>query len=133
MHAVHTTMVTVIAALSLTLAVGCSKKADKHHGSSTKGAKVQPNPDNKGPHIKITVDRKGYTPNKIEAKAGNAVLVFTRTADVACGKFVVVNGIAGKTELPLNKPVQVGVRLPKDGEVRFACGMDMMTGVIAIK
>lgn len=125
-------------ALALALFVGCSKKDDnKGHGHGNKakvgGAKVTANPDNKGPKIPIEVNRKGYKPDRVEAKAGDAVLVFTRTEDVPCGKYVKVDGLDGKTELPLNKPVEVGVHLPKSGEVRFACGMDMLTGVVAVK
>jgi len=128
-----------IAALCLAFSfnAGCKKKDDKD--SKTKktkpvsGTKVTANPDKKGPRIKINVDGKGYSPSKIEAKAGDAVLVFTRTADTPCAESVKVAGIEGKTKLPLNKPVEIGVHLPKSGKIKFACGMDMMTGVIAIQ
>ncbi len=130
--------ITFIAALSLVAFVACSKKENKGHhghkkGKTMTGPKVTANPDKKGPRIAIEVNRKGYKPGKVEAKAGNNVLVFTRTADVGCGEFVKINGIKGKTKLPLNKPVEIGINLPEKGEVKFACHMDMMTGVIAVK
>jgi len=129
-------MLVFVASLAMSLSLGCSKK-DDNKGHARAGAnataKVTPNPDKKGPKIPINVTRKGYEPNRIDAKAGDAVLVFTRTEDVACGKYVKVAGLKGKVELPLNKPVEIGVHLPKSGEVRFACGMDMLTGVVAIK
>lgn len=133
-----TLMFAFVASLAMSLSLGCSKKDDtkgnaKAGAKAKATAKVTPNPDKKGPKIPINVTKKGYKPNRIEAKAGDAVLVFTRTEDVPCGKYVKVAGLKGKVELPMNKPVEVGVHLPKSGEVRFACGMDMLTGVVAIK
>jgi len=80
--------------------------------------------------IAIEAGTDGYVPDKIPGKPGEKLmLVFTRTVDGEClaelktpdGKLVV---------LPKNSPVEVAVTVPQDGEVRFACGMDMFTGTI---
>jgi plastocyanin domain-containing protein len=80
--------------------------------------------------IPIEAGKEGYVPDKIPGKPGEKLmLVFTRTVDGEClaelktpdGKLVV---------LPKNSPVEIPVTVPQDGEVRFACGMDMFTGSI---
>lgn len=125
-----------IAVMAASFAIGCGKKDEakesKTNAGKTAGDGVAANPDKKGPRIAIEVNNKGYKPDKITAKAGDAVLVFTRTDDTHCGKYVKIAGLKGKTELPLNKPVEIGIRLPKSGEVRFACGMDMLKGTLVV-
>jgi plastocyanin domain-containing protein len=82
--------------------------------------------------VAIDVGKTGYTPSRIEAKAGEKlILAFTRTADTECGKFVKVAGGEQK-ELPMNQVVELPVDVPQDGEVRFACGMDMLTGTVIV-
>ncbi|MEO8700430.1 MAG: cupredoxin domain-containing protein [Kofleriaceae bacterium] len=80
--------------------------------------------------IPIAVTAKGYDPDRIAGKPNEKLkLVFTRTGGGECtselktpdGKLV---------PLPMNTAVDVPVTVPKDGEVKFACGMDMFTGVI---
>lgn len=132
---------------ALTLAVssfGCKKKdkdkkADKPATTKT-DTKATPKADDKSKtpdaagKIAINVSKKGYTPDSIEAKGGqDLTLVFTRTEETECGRYVKVSGKGETaTELPLNKPVEVKVKVPQDGELKFTCGMDMMTGVITV-
>jgi plastocyanin domain-containing protein len=80
--------------------------------------------------IAIEAGKEGYVPAKIPGKPGEKlVLVFTRTVEGDClsqlktpdGKMVA---------LPMNSPVEVPVTVPTDGEVKFACGMDMFSGVV---
>ncbi len=80
--------------------------------------------------IQVNASIDGYAPERIPGKPGEKlILVFTRTSDSECvaqlktpdGKLV---------ELPMNKPVEVPVTVPTDGEVKFACGMDMLSGVV---
>jgi plastocyanin domain-containing protein len=35
-------------------------------------------------------------------------------------------------DLPMNQPVEIAVTAPATGKVDFACGMDMMSGVILV-
>lgn len=80
--------------------------------------------------VPIEVVKEGYAPDRITGKPGEKLdLVFTRRVDGSCldqlktpdGKLVV---------LPKDKPFEVSVTVPQDGEVKFGCGMDMFFGVI---
>lgn len=80
--------------------------------------------------IAIEAGKEGYVPDKIPGKPGEKlVLVFTRTVEGEC--LAELKTPDGKVlPLPMNTPVEVPVTVPNDGEVKFACGMDMFTGVI---
>lgn len=117
-----------IAAAVLALS-GCDKKAASHKPAppappsiSADGTRVIP----------INVNDAGYDPEKITAKPGEKLeLVFTRKSKAECGAQVkVADGPV--TDLPIDQPVKIAVTAPPSGEVRFACGMDMMTGVIVV-
>ncbi len=80
--------------------------------------------------IAIEAGKEGYVPDKIPGKPGEKLmLVFTRTVEGEC--LAELKTPDGKTVvLPMNSPVEVAVTVPQDGEVRFACGMDMFTGTV---
>ncbi len=80
--------------------------------------------------VAIEAGKDGYNPERIPGKPGEKLkLVFTRTIEASCIDQLVTPD--GKTiELPFNKPVEVAVTVPNDGEVRFACSMDMFRGVV---
>jgi plastocyanin domain-containing protein len=80
--------------------------------------------------IQINASLDGYAPDRIPGKPGEKLLlVFTRTSDSEC--IAQLKTPDGKlVDLPMNKPVEVPVTVPTDGEVKFACGMDMLSGVI---
>jgi plastocyanin domain-containing protein len=80
--------------------------------------------------IDVAASMNGYNPERIAGKPGEKLmLVFTRTVEGEClsqlktpdGKVV---------DLPMNKPVEVAVTVPAQGELSFACGMDMFKGTI---
>jgi|GEM_PF-1289643 len=82
--------------------------------------------------IPIAVKKAGYEPASIQAKANEKlVLVFTRVEDTECGAQVRIGG-GTLYDLPLNTPVEIAVTAPATGKVDFACGMDMMSGVIVV-
>jgi len=121
-----------IALLSLAL-VACSKKQDKPAAPPPAPA-TAPTAGNVGSdglrHIAVEANKEGYKPDKIAGKPGEQiVLTFTRTADSECiSQLKAPDG--RMVDLPLNKPVDVAVTVPKTGEVGFACGMDMFHGVV---
>ena len=80
--------------------------------------------------IAIEAGKEGYVPDKITAKPGEQLtLVFTRTFDSEClAQVKLAGGVVH--ELPMNKPVELALTMPKEGKVTFACGMDMLTGEI---
>ena len=125
-------MITRVAlGLALVLAVGC-KKAEKAPDkpaatATTKTGTVAPDGVRT---IEVAANENGYVPDRIPGKPGEKLkLKFTRTIDGEClsqlktpdGKLV---------DLPKNAPVEVDVTVPADGEVKFACGMDMFFAVV---
>jgi plastocyanin domain-containing protein len=80
--------------------------------------------------IAITANENGYVPDRIPGKPGEKLkLKFTRTIDGEC--LAQLKLPEGKViELPKNTAVDVDVTVPADGEVKFACGMDMFFAVV---
>lgn len=84
--------------------------------------------------VKLVVTEKGFEPNSIDVKPGSdVVLMITRKTDSTCAKQVQVSSKELKADLPLNKPVTFKLGKLEKGEVRFACGMDMISGVLVVK
>lgn len=84
--------------------------------------------------IKITVSKEGFTPKAIEIKAGRPVmLAFIRIDQENCGNEVVFPSLNIKKELPLGKVVTVDIPAEKPGEFNFACGMDMLKGIVMVE
>ena len=129
---VRATMITsklvLIPMLVLALAA-CDKKASKTQVAPPPAPSVAADGTRS---ISIQVRKAGYVPDKIAVKPGEKFrLVFTRVEDTQCGAQVQVAD--GKLlDLPMNTPVEVVMTAPASGEVRFACGMDMMTGVVIV-
>ncbi len=90
-----------------------------------------------GNHIAIKVTEDGFEPDDIKVKQGEPVtFVFERKTDKTCAKEVIIHVDEGnqiETRLPLNEPVEVAVTFPKSGEVKYACGMDMIKGSIHVQ
>jgi plastocyanin len=83
--------------------------------------------------VEVSVTDKGFEPEKIKAKKGEKVrLVVTRKTDSTCAKEIVVEGHGINQPLPLEKAVTVEFTPTKSGEIRYACGMGHVTGVVFI-
>ena len=80
--------------------------------------------------VAIEANIEGYKPDRIGGKPGEKLtLVFTRTVDASC--IAQLKTPDGKLiDLPKGTPVEVAVTVPQTGEVGFACGMDMIHGVV---
>ena len=84
--------------------------------------------------IEITVSERGFTPDRISVKKGEPLqLVVTRTTDETCAKKIVVPDANLKAALPLNQPVTLNLTPTKSGEMKYACGMDMVSGVLIVE
>ncbi len=117
--------------LVLGLAGACKKEEAKQAPTAKPAATVTTGTvDNGVRKIAIEANKDGYTPDRIPGKPGEKLtLVFTRTFDSECiGELKTPDGKL--VALPMNKPVEVAVTVPADGEVTFACGMDMFHGVV---
>jgi plastocyanin domain-containing protein len=118
---------------ALVAAVACSKSESK------KSKPAGPAPVTAGfvgadgvRSVPIAVKSAGYVPDQVMAKPGEKLkLVFTRVDPTECGAQVKVDN-GPVHDLPMNQPVEIAVTVPANGKVQFACGMDMMTGVVVV-
>lgn len=79
--------------------------------------------------VSLKVTENGFEPGEIKVKPGaHVILKVTRKTEQTCATQIKING--KKTDLPLDKEVSVDAGTLKKGEVKFACGMDMITGHI---
>ena len=82
----------------------------------------------------IRVTEKGFEPDKVRVRAGSpARLTFVRTTDTTCGTEVAFPSLNITRALPLNEPVAVEFTPPKSGDVTFACGMNMLKGIVVVQ
>jgi RND family efflux transporter MFP subunit len=80
---------------------------------------------------KIVINEQGFDPAKVSLRAGSpARLTFIRTTDKTCATEVVFPSLKITRALPLNEPVQIEFTPAKTGEIAFACGMNMLKGVV---
>jgi len=83
--------------------------------------------------VEIEVGASAYAPNKLEAAAGEQlILAFKRTDDNECNRFLTFFNSAEQYDLPLNETFEVAIQMPEEGEIVFACGMNMYHGLIAV-
>jgi plastocyanin domain-containing protein len=81
--------------------------------------------------VEITVTKEGFVPKEIKVKAGQPVkLQVTRKIEKTCAKDIVIKDYGINQPLPLDQTVTVTFTPSKAGSSRFACGMDMIAGVI---
>jgi plastocyanin domain-containing protein len=85
----------------------------------------------------ISITRHGFEPDHVAVKKGEEItLAFTRKTDSTCAKKVVVELGDGKSvtkDLPLDTTVEVRATFAKTGELRYACGMDMLHGTLTVQ
>ena len=83
--------------------------------------------------VNMEVTEDGYVPAKIKALKGEKLrLVITRKTDRTCAKEIVIKDHGINKPLPLGKTVTVELTPKASGELKYACGMDMITGVIFV-
>ncbi len=83
--------------------------------------------------VEMAVTEDGFVPSKVKASKGEKVrLVVTRKTDRTCAKEIVIKGYGIDQPLPLNKPVTVELTPKASGEIKYACGMDMISGVLLV-
>jgi RND family efflux transporter MFP subunit len=83
---------------------------------------------------RIAVTEKGFEPDRVMLRAGvEARLTVVRTTDKTCGTEIVFPALNIKRALPLNEPVAIEFTPAKAGDIAFACGMNMLKGVIVVQ
>ena len=87
-----------------------------------------------GQTIQMTVTEDGYVPATIQARKGEPLtLVITRKTDRTCATELVIKEYGVNQPLPLNQAVTVTFTPSKSGQVKYACGMDMVSGTLVIQ
>ncbi len=84
--------------------------------------------------VEVTVNSDGFVPDRIPVKKGEKVrLVVTRKTDRTCATEIVIKEAGINQKLPLNQPVVVELTPKKAGTLKYACGMDMISGVLVVE
>lgn len=122
----------LLAALALAAATAsCSKPSDAGQPQPAAGGTAGPALE--GRRVDVTAGPEGYSPATIEAKKGESlVLRFTRTTKSDCLAQVVFPEQKITKDLPLNTPVEIGIKADKAGKIPFQCGMAMIHGSINV-
>ncbi|HVI74599.1 MAG TPA: cupredoxin domain-containing protein [Anaeromyxobacteraceae bacterium] len=117
----------------------CDNCEAKHAKATATPAKHQPvatadvGAAKKAKTVEITVTSDGFVPAEVAVKHGQPVkLVVTRKVERTCATEIVMKDFGVNQPLPLNKAVTVTVTPKEAGEYRFACGMDMIAGVLKV-
>lgn len=83
--------------------------------------------------VNIAVTDNGFEPSQIKVRPGsNVELEVIRKTNETCATEISIPSKNIKQTLPLNKPVNIKLGQLKKGEIKFSCGMDMITGVINV-
>jgi plastocyanin domain-containing protein len=84
--------------------------------------------------IDMTVTSDGFQPAEVKVKKGEKVrLVITRKTNRTCAKQVVIKPLGIEKALPLDQPVTVEITPTRAGQLRYACSMDHIAGVILVE
>ena len=114
---------------ALTLVVGLAAAASE--GSASHAATHKVARDQGVQVVELSVTKDGFVPSQVTVKAGTPVkLVVTRRTERTCATEIVMKDFGVKEALPLEKPVTVSITPKKAGDYRYACGMDMIAGVL---
>lgn len=83
--------------------------------------------------VEIAVTKEGF-PAQVKVRKGEAIkLVITRKVKVTCVTEVVLAGTGIKKDLPLDKAVEIEFTPDKAGQIKYACAMGMVGGVLLVE
>ena len=134
----------VIAALAAAALAGCGAAQDTANNEAPAAAETQAaEPDlsaedavtttDAGTEVTLYVTSKGFVPANVHVPAGKPVtLRVTRKTDKTCATELVMAAKDIHQALPLNETVEITFTPDAPGELRYACGMDMIAGVITV-
>lgn len=98
------------------------------------GSTVLAAPKGETQTVVLSVSEKGFVPSSVDVKPGVPVTIkVTRKTDATCATQIQIPAKNIKRDLPLNKEVVIQIGKLEKGEIRFACGMDMMEGKIVTR
>lgn len=83
--------------------------------------------------VEVAVTEGGFEPSRIKANKGEKVrLVVTRKTNSTCAKEIVIEHYRIHEDLPLEKAVTVEFAPKESGEIRYACAMNHVSGVVFV-
>jgi plastocyanin domain-containing protein len=134
MHLKTLAAVATFAALAALPAVSLAQHDHGGMGRQMATDRAAPVAQKAGQAIEISVTSDGFVPSSIKVQKGQPVrLVVTRKTDRTCATEIVIKDQGINQKLPLNQPVTVEFTPKKNGQLRYACGMDMISGVIVVE
>jgi plastocyanin domain-containing protein len=84
--------------------------------------------------VAISVTENGFEPAVASVPRGKPVtLIVTRRTDRTCATEIVFVSTGQRHELPLGKPVRLELAVGVSDTLRYACGMDMIRGMIVAR
>ena len=84
--------------------------------------------------IAIAVTENGFEPAIVSVPRGKRVtLIVTRRTDRTCATELVFDAPGPRVDLPLGKPVRIDLAAGVQDTLRYACGMDMIRGMLVAK
>ena len=108
-----------IAALALVTAAGCARQAAAPAGAQ---------------RVAIKVTDQGFEPAVVTVHVGQPVtLLVTRTTDQTCATELVMKGEHIHQALPLDREVAITFTPTQQGDLDYACGMDMIKGTVRVE
>ncbi len=128
----------VVAALALwgapALAMDHGSMQGMDHGSQPAAGGIAEGVVKNGVRVvDMQVTDAGFVPDKVKVQKGQKTrLVITRKTDRTCATEIVIKDYGINTPLPLNKTVTVELTPKASGEIKYACAMNMIGGVLFV-
>ena len=84
--------------------------------------------------VELTVTKEGFVPAEVKVHKGETIkLVITRKVQRTCVTEVVLEGTGIKRDLPLDKAVEIEFTPDRTGQIRYACAMGMVGGILLVE
>lgn len=84
--------------------------------------------------VELTVTKEGFVPAEVKVRKGEPIkLVVTRKVERTCATEIVLDRTGIKKDLPLGKAVEIEFTPDRNGQIRYACAMDMVGGVLLVE
>lgn len=117
-------------------AFGCAQHDHGSHsmGSADGAAAAKAPMAAPGKVIEVSVTGEGFVPASIRVEKGEKVrLAVTRKTERTCVTEIVIKDLGINQKLPLNQVVAIEFTPTRTGSLRYACGMDMVSGVLVVE
>lgn len=84
--------------------------------------------------VELTVTKDGFVPAEVKVRSGEPIkLVITRKVERTCATEVVLDGTGIRKDLPLDQAVEIEFTPARAGQIKYACGMGMIGGVLLVE